>query len=134
VFARGLRLRDLRRSPADAVALARLLGADSAWGGAAVLWLGTGLVRAFAGVEKQSAFYLRNGFFYVKMGLFVVVLLLEIAPMVTFIRWRIARGRGADPLAQARLGSLIRINDIEVALVVIIPFAASLMARGLWLF
>ena len=134
VFARGLRLRDLRRQRDDARALQRLLLSDTVWGVAALLWLATGLLRAFGHIEKQPVFYLRNGFFHLKMTLFLIVLLLELLPMITFIRWRIARGKKQDPVATARLDRLIRINDIEVALVVCIPFTASLMARGLWLF
>lgn len=134
VFARSLRLRDLRRSSASDEVLARLFRADSAWGIAALLWLGTGLVRVFGGLERNSTFYLRNGFFWLKMGLFVTVLALEIVPMVTFIRWRTAGANGGVATASTQLGVLIRLNDLEVALVVLIPFVASLMARGVWLF
>src|SRR5215470_13658937 len=125
VFARGLRLRDLRRSSPNDEVLARLFRADSAWGIAALFWLGTGLVRVFGGLEKSSAFYLRNGFFLLKMGLFVAVLALEIFPMVTFIRWRTARAKGGVGMASAQLGVLIRLNDLELALVVLITFVAS---------
>ncbi len=69
VFARGRRLRDLRRSPEDAGALGRLFQADSLWGVAALLWIATGLLRAFGRLEKTRDFYLRNGFFWVKMAL-----------------------------------------------------------------
>ena len=134
VFARGLRLRDLRRQRDDTRALGRLLLADTAWGIAAVLWIATGLLRAFGHIEKQPVFYLRNAFFHLKLTLFVLVLLLELLPMITFIRWRIARGKNQDPVANAKLDRLIRINDLEVALVICIPFTASLMARGVWLF
>ena len=58
IFARGRRLRDLRRSPDDAGVLRRLFQADNFWG----------------------------------------------------------------------------LNDAEVAIVLLIPFAAALMARGAWLF
>jgi putative membrane protein len=134
VFARGMRLRDLSRSPANGEALERLLRADSAWGIAALLWLGTGLVRVFGRLEKSSTFYLRNGFFLVKMGLFIAVVALEIFPMLTFIRWRIARANGEVPTGSAPLRVLVRINDLQVALVALMPFVASLMARGVWLF
>ncbi len=134
VFARGLRLRDLRRSPEDSVVLQRLFQADGLWGLAAVLWLVTGLSRAFGRVEREPAFYLRNGFFWVKMGLFVLVLALEILPMVTFIRWRVAKSRGSAPAIGAGFSTLIALNDAEVVLIVIIPFVAALMARGAWLF
>ena len=134
VFARGLRLRDLRRSREDAGALTRLLAADSLWGVAALLWIVTGLVRAFGRVEKQPDFYLRNGYFWVKMGLFALVLALEILPMATFIRWRVARSRGNPAPAGENLSILVGLNDAEVAIVILIPFIAALMARGAWLF
>ncbi len=134
VFARGRRLRDLLRSPEDAGAARRLLQADNVWGLAALLWITTGLFRAFGRLEKTPDFYLRNGFFWVKMALFVLVLALEIHPMLTFIRWRIARSRGGSPVAGANLGLLIRLNDLEAAIVLLIPFTAAVMARGAWLF
>jgi putative membrane protein len=133
VFARGRRLRDLRRSPEDAGVLRRLFQADNFWGLATLLWIATGLLRVFGGLEKTPDFYLRNGFFWVKMGLFAMVLALEITPMVTFIRWRVARARGAAPRV-GNLDTLIALNDAEVAIVLLIPFAAALMARGAWLF
>ena len=107
VFVRGLRLRDLRRRPADPGPLPELFGADALWGLSAALWIVTGLLRAFAGLEKATAFYVRNGFFYVKLSLFATVFALEIVPMLTFIAWRRARGRrraldhGADRAAGA---------------------------------
>jgi putative membrane protein len=134
VVTRGLRLRDLRRDPADARALAGLLAADSLWGVAAGLWLVTGLVRLLAGLDKATIFYMRNGFFHLKMTLFLLVFALEILPMVTFIKWRAAARRGAVPVAATPLGRLVRINDVEVALVLLLPFVAALMARGAWLF
>lgn len=134
VVVRGVRLRALGRTPTDAAQLPPLFRADSLWGLAAALWLGTGLLRAFAGLEKPTAFYLSNGFFYVKMALFLAVFALEIMPMVTFIAWRAARARGATPWASAPIARLVRLNDVEVGLVVLIPFTAALMARGAWLF
>jgi len=134
VFARGRRLRDLRRSREDAGALSRLFQADSLWGVAALLWIATGLLWVFGRLEKTPDFYLRNGFFWVKMALFVLVLALEIFPMLTFIRWRMARSRGGAPADGANLAVLIALNDAEVAIVLLIPFTAALMARGAWLF
>ena len=134
VFARGRRLRDVRRSPADARALASLLQADALWGLAALLWILTGLGRVFGRLEKTPDFYLRNGFFWTKMALFALVFALEIRPMLTFGRWRSARKRGAMPEVDVGIDGLIRINDAETALVILIPFVAALMARGAWLF
>jgi putative membrane protein len=139
VYLRGLRLRELRKTPGDAAVRAALLRADVAWGLAALLWIATGFVRAFAGLEKTPDFYLRNGFFWLKMGLFLLVFALELKPMQAFIRWRAAKGRGGDAAAAAAVASepldlLVRLNDAEAVLVLVIPFVAALMARGAWLF
>jgi uncharacterized membrane protein len=68
------------------------------------------------------------------MGLFALVFVLEIRPMMTFIRWRKERARGKEPSVGANLDALIALNNGEVAVVVVIPFVAALMARGAWLF
>jgi putative membrane protein len=94
----------------------------------------TGLIRVLARLQKTPDFYLRNGFFWVKMGLFLPVFALEVGPMVTFIRWRLAKGRVAELVGSAPLDRLVALNDAEAALVLVIPFAAALMARGAWLF
>jgi putative membrane protein len=111
-----------------------LFRADTAWGIAAALWLITGLSRAFGHVEKEPVFYLRNGFFWVKMALFAFVFALELWPMTTFIRWRIARPKARPLVHFDRLGGLIAVDDAQTVLVIAIPFVAAAMARGLWLF
>jgi len=130
VFARARALRAL--AGGEASALPRVLFADNFWGVAALLWLATGLTRAFGGLEKGRDFYLYNGFFWVKMALFAMVFALEVAPMVAFIGWRIAIGKGAKP-DTTRAARFARISDIETGLVVAIPFVAAAMSRGLWL-
>jgi len=110
----------------------RLLAADSAWGAAAGLWIASGLGRVFFG-GKEPGFYWRNGFFWVKLALFGAVFVLELTPMITFIRVRIARSKGL-PLPRFSVEAYRRINAVEAGLVVIIVFAAAFMARGAWLF
>ena len=133
VFMRGRYLRALRAGPQPR-ALDGLFAADTLWGVAAFLWLASGLARAFGHVEKEPGFYLRNGFFWVKMALFVAVVALEIWPMMTFIRWRIAR-RAGQPLPRFdSLARLVLVDDVQTVLVVVIPFVAAAMARGLWLY
>ena len=127
----------------DASGWKRLLAADTAWGIAAGLWIATGLARVFLG-PKDAVFYWRNGFFWIKMALFLTVFVLELAPMRTFIQARQAgRLRASDASASQAGGAAMpafdvaryrRVNAIEMALVVTIPFAAALMARGAWLF
>ena len=68
------------------------------------------------------------------MTLFLVVVALEIWPMLTFIRWRIARRAGRPLPRFDRLARLVLIDDLQTAFVVVIPFVAAAMARGLWLY
>ena len=125
VYFRGRAL----RGRLDADGLRRLFLADNVWGLAAALWLVTGLLRAFGGLEKGTAFYLASTLFWTKMGLFALILLLEIWPMTTFLRWRSARRRGAAPDTSSARG-LYLINHVEMALVVLMVFVAAFMARG----
>lgn len=126
VFLRGRAL----KGPLDADGVRRLLAADNAWGVAAVLWIVTGLLRAFAGLEKGTEFYLRSPLFWTKMALFLLILALEVRPMVTFIRWRMQLGRGLLVDTAAARG-LYTLNHVELALVVVMVFVASMMARGI---
>jgi uncharacterized membrane protein len=49
--------------------------------------------------------------------------------MVTFIRWRIRLGRNL-PVDTSVAPGLYTLNHIELALVVVMVFVASMMARG----
>ena len=80
-------------SPLDNAGWKRLLAADNAWGVAALLWITSGLARVFFG-GKETSFYWRNGFFWIKLTLFAMVFVLELKPMITFIRVRSARSKG----------------------------------------
>jgi putative membrane protein len=125
VYFRGRAL----RGRLDADGLKRLFAADSVWGLAAGLWLVTGLLRTLAGLEKGTAFYFASTLFWTKMGLFALILVLEIRPMTTFIRWRIGLRRGAMPDTSVARG-LYLVNHVEMALVVLMVFVAAFMARG----
>jgi putative membrane protein len=128
VFARGRAL----SGPLDDAGWTRLLTADTIWGISALLWIASGLGRVFFG-GREPAFYWGNGFFWVKLALFGLVFVLELAPMITFIRVRSARRHGT-PLPRVSVEAYRRTNTIELALVVTIVFVAAFMARGLWLF
>lgn len=128
VWARG----DALSGPLDLPAMRRAFRADSWWGIAAGLWVLTGLWRVLAGTEKATDYYLHNHVFFAKMGFLVIILLLEIWPMVTLIRWRQIAGRGTsawnpNPAAARRIA---RISHVESALVVAMVIAAVAMARG----
>jgi len=126
VWARG---RALRSSLVPAT-LREVFFADTRWGLAAVLWISTGLWRLLAGLEKGTGYYLQNHLFLTKMALLALVLLLEIRPMITLIRWRKTVSRGEAPDTRAA-PLLARISFAQAWLIVLMVFAAAAMARGM---
>lgn len=120
------------RGTLDEAGVRRVLYADNVYGIAALLWIGTGLVRVFAGLERGASYYLGNTVFWIKIALFALVFGLEILPMVTFVRWRIRRGRGEPVGTDARVaGVLATLSVLEGLLIVAMVFVAAALARGL---
>ena len=117
------------RGPLDAAGLRRVFYADSWWGIAALLWIASGLVRAFGGLEKGSAYYLHNHLFWTKMALLGLILVLELGPMMALIRWRVALAHGRTPDTSAA-GRFASIGAAQAGLVVLMVLAATAMARG----
>ncbi|MFD2883286.1 DUF2214 family protein [Pseudomonas lini] len=128
VLTRGTALRRLTAGVGEARSV---LVADNLWGGSLQsFFLVTGGIRAFGGYEKKGTdYYLHQPLFHLKMTLFVLILLLEIAPMVTLIKWRIALGRGAA-IDTGRATLFARISHIEALLLVLMVVAAAGMVRG----
>ncbi len=118
------------RGPLDPPGLRRLFAADTWWGMAAVLWIGSGLWRLLAGVEKPTGYYLHNHVFWLKMAALATVLLLEVAPMVTLIRWRAWTARGT-PIDARNVSLFATISYVQAVLVLIMVGAATSMARGI---
>ena len=118
------------RGEIDPRAIRRILQSDAWWAVAAVIWLSTGLVRAFSGLEKGSDYYLGNHLFLTKMVLFVVIVGLELRPIMTFRRWRadLASGSQPDVTGAAALGN---ISTLQAILVIVMVFLATGMARGI---
>ncbi|VVO85118.1 DUF2214 family protein [Pseudomonas fluorescens] len=120
---------NFRRLAAGAGEVRSVLIADNIWGISAVILLVTGGMRAFGGYEKGADYYLQQPLFHLKMTLFVVILLLEVAPMVTLIKWRIALARGAA-IETGRAKLFARISHVEALLLLLMVIAATGMARG----
>lgn len=119
------------RAPLDsAAALRRVFYADTLWGIAALLWIASGLTRALGGFEKGATYYLHNSFFLAKMALLITILILEVRPMVTLIRWRAQLGRG-ETVPTDSTPALARISVVQAVLVVAMVLAATAMARGM---
>lgn len=123
-----LRGRALRRTR-DAVDLPSVFVADNLWGIAALLWIVTGLARLLGGFEKATSYYLHDSMFQLKMGVFLVIFLLEIWPMATLIRWRLALHRGQVPNLAAA-GTFGWISFVETGLLIVMVVAATAVARG----
>ena len=125
-WARAGAARRLSRNPSNFDLRSRVLGPDNWWGIAALLWLVTGLWRLLGSTEKSTSYYLANHIFYAKMGMFLVVLLAELWPMITLIRWR--RGKAVPSTETAK--RIAAISYVEAVLVAAIALAAVSMARG----
>lgn len=126
LWARGRALRGELDSPG----LKRVFLADNFWGIAALLWVGTGLWRAFGGLEKGTAYYLASSAFEIKMGLFAAIGLLEIGPMAVLIAWRIRIAKG-ETVETRPARWFARISEVQVGLLVAMVLAATAMARGM---
>jgi putative membrane protein len=123
------RARALKGLP-DLGNLRRAFYADTLWAVAAVLWITTGLARAFGGLEKGSAYYLNNNAFWLKIALLILILLLEIWPMITLIRWRVQASRG-EAIDTRQANGFAVISFVQAGLVIAMVFVATAMARGI---
>lgn len=126
VFIRGQALQRISQEKG----LQRIFLADNLWGLSALLWITTGLLRAFGGYEKGSDYYLNNNLFWIKMGLLLLIILLEIRPMISLIRWRIRMLSGKD-IDISPAGSFARISYAQAILTILMLLAATAMARGI---
>ena len=110
----------------DAGALRRVAGFDLAYGLAALLVVGAGIVRIAYGL-KPWAFYSNNPVFWVKMGLGTLVGLLSVWPTVAILRWR---KRNTVPSLVEFL-SIRKWVTAELLFFLGIPVCAAAMARGI---
>jgi putative membrane protein len=126
IFARGYAARHLDLEKG----IRGLLLADSFWGLSALIWISTGLLRAFGGFEKGSVYYLDSTLFWVKMSLLLLVLVLEIWPMMRLIQWRMQQrsGTAMDTGAASRIAV---ISYTQTVLIILMVLAATAMARGM---
>jgi len=105
--------------------IARLALIDMLLGMSAITALSSGLLLWF-GFGKGFAFYAANPVFHVKLTAFLVAALLSIYPTVFFLRRR--KGKGDELVSVPfRVGLFIK---LELALVLLIPLFAVIMAKG----
>lgn len=109
----------------------RLTRYDAVYGAAAVAVLATGLLRVFYGA-KGYAFYVHNPVFHIKVSLFILVGLLSIPPTLAILRWK-KQGKTLPDFVPtpSEIAKARRWVMIEAHLIIFIPLAAVLMARGI---
>jgi putative membrane protein len=104
----------------------RLGPVDAAYGLVALAVLVIGLARAYS-FEKGLEFYLTSTWFWVKIGAFLLAGLLSIPPTLRFRAW----GKMGDALPAAEdIRAIRRWMLAQAAILLIVPPAAALMARG----
>ena len=109
----------------------RIQRADLLYGISAGLLLVVGVLRVYF-FEKGPAFYGNNPFFWVKMNAFLVVGLLSIDPTIRYLRWnKILKENRAPEITDREFKRTRILLTLEVIGLVIILFAAALMARGI---
>lgn len=113
----------------DRTALKRLAKLDAVYGLSALLLVAAGLVLWFA-VGKPAEFYTKNPVFHVKLSLAVILGLVSIYPTVFYIK----NSRGPATEQLVALPNSIRFAVyIQLAILIIIPLLATLMAKGIGL-
>lgn len=102
---------------------------DSVYGISAITLLAAGMSLWFW-VGKPAEYYSQNWIFHLKIGLFVVVGLLSIYPTVFFMK---NRKGNADEVVDVPKTIKMMIR-LELLILFIMPFLATMMARGIGAF
>lgn len=115
----------------NAAVVRRLARLDVIYQAAAIAVLLTGLARTWWGV-KGMGWYWHQPLLHIKLTLFVLIGLISIKPTLAFMRWRKQLdATGALP-NEAEVRGVRRLVMIEAHLLVLVPLAATLLARGVW--
>lgn len=105
----------------------RLAVIDLIYGLGAVALVAAGMMLWFA-VGKPADFYTNNWIFLLKVGLAIGMGLISLIPTIFFLKNR----KGEDEQELVNIpGHLIMIVRIELLLLLLIPFCAVLMAKGI---
>lgn len=102
---------------------------DIAYFAAALLVLASGVMRVFLGA-KGAHFYGSNPVFWSKLALFGLIGLASIRPTLIFRRWARKGSSEADVLP-SELAAARRWLAFQLGVLILIPLAAVMMARGI---
>ena len=115
----------------NAAIVRRLVVVDRIYVVAAMAVLLTGLARTWLGA-KGFDWYWQQPLLHLKATLFVVGALMSIKPTQAFIRWRKALDANGALPSEAEVRAVRRLVMAQAHLLVLIPLAAALLARGVW--
>jgi putative membrane protein len=113
----------------NAAVVRRLARVDFLYMLAAMALLATGIARTVWGI-KGTGWYWHQPLLHLKLTLFVVIGLMSIKPPIMFIRWRKRLEADGSVPPEADIRQARRWVMIEAHLLVLIPLAATLLARG----
>ena len=126
LFAEVVFYRDVLEAPT----FARLRQVDRAYGILAGAVVFSGIARVLYS-PKTAAYFLHNPIFWTKMSLFVAVALLSIPPTLHFLR--ASSFAAPDGTIRVEQSTYVRTRTLllaQIALLILIPLCAALMARG----
>ena len=108
-----------------------MVSADIVYGLAGVALLISGIYRVIK-FGQGSDFYTHNPIFWTKIVVFALTGSLSLYPTITYVLWAIPLSKGKLPEVSANLVARLRlIIDIELFGFSLVPFFATLMARGI---
>ena len=110
--------------------IGRLASVDAVYGIAALVLVAAGLTLWLGSIGKPAVFYTKNWIFHTKLTVFILIGLSSIIPTVFF-----TKNRKGNPDEVVEVPSrVVMMVRIELALLVIMPLLAGLMAHGVGFF
>ena len=101
------------------------------YGITAVAVLLTGLARTWYGM-KGMGWYWHQPLLHFKFGLFIIIGLLSIKPTLTYRRWVKTLDGGGGLPGDRDVRAVRRLVMLQAHLLILIPIAAVMLARGVW--
>jgi putative membrane protein len=104
---------------------------DRWYGIFAALVIVSGISLVFFG-EKGASYYAHSAVFWTKMAIFVVIALISIFPTVAYLRWDgWSQANGSLLLDASEYRRLRRFLWVQIALFILLPLCAAMMANGI---
>lgn len=113
----------------NAAVVRRLNRVDLIYLFAALAVLATGVLRTVLGA-KGVAWYWHQPLLHLKLTLFVVIGLMSVRPTLAFRRWLAALERDGSLPGEAEVRGVRRWIMIQAHLLMLVPLAATMLARG----